>query len=190
MKIPLAYFPALFWLLILPACTGDTSEIDALYDARDISQETISGVKMMYSDSARVRLMVVSPVMVRREEDNQLIEEFPKGLKAEFYHGGTSPQSWLQARSAFRYPDQHRIVLRGNVQLYNAKMDKLETAELIWDEETQQIYTEKFVRITQPEKGDTTYGFGFVSDQHFNRFEIKRKFFGKIEEAMLEGLGE
>jgi hypothetical protein len=36
------------------------------------------------------------------------------------------------------------------------------------------------VRITDPVKGDTTYGFGFKANQDFTHFEIKKKVQGKI----------
>ena len=185
------FFPTLFVVFaLLMSCDGDTAEIEALYEKEDVAREIISEVKITYSDSAKVRLMVTSPLMIRSEIDNKMIEEFPDGLFVEFFHNSFNPQSWLKAEKGIRYPDDKKIILRGNVQLYNEKNDKLESSELIWNEETQEISTEKFVRITQPERGDTTYGFGFISDQQFKRFEIKRKFSGKIEEEMLKELGD
>lgn len=177
-------------LALIYACTGDTSGIDALFSKEDVSMELITDVKITYSDSAHVRLMVTSPILKRVETDGKMIEEFPEGLFVEFYEGNNRPQSWLKANQATRYPDENKIILMGNVQLYNQKNDKLESAELHWNEQTQEITTEKFVRITQPEKGDTTYGFGFISDQHFKRFEIKRRFSGKIEESMVRELSD
>jgi LPS export ABC transporter protein LptC len=172
------------------ACSGDTSQIDSLYDEDDVSTELVKDLQMTYSDSARVMLKVSSPLLQRRERDSKITEEFPEGLYVEFYQGGFRPSSWLKADHGFRDPEQKKIILRGNVQLFNDKNDKLETAELYWYQDSEEINTEKFVRITQPSKGDTTYGFGFSSDQHFNRFEIKRKFSGKIEESMMGALKE
>lgn len=176
--------------LSLIACSGDTSEIDKLFQDREVEQEIIEEVEILYSDSARVRLSVTSPELIRKNMDQKPVEIFPKGLKVKFFQNAYQPQTWLEADEATRFTEDKLIVLKGHVKLYNRKKDKLETAELIWDEEKQQIRTEKFVRITQPEKGDTTYGFGFKSDQEFNRFEIKRKFSGKIQESMLQQLDD
>lgn len=178
------------FVFLLNACSGDTSEIDKLYQDREVEQEIIEEVEILYSDSAQVRLSVKSPELIRKMEEQKAVEIFPKGLKVEFYHNAYQPQTWLEADEATRYADDKLIILKGHVRLYNKEKDKLETAELIWDEEKQEIRTEKFVRITQPEKGDTTYGFGFKSDQEFNRFEIKRKFSGKIQESMLKQLDQ
>jgi len=175
-------------ILFISSCSGDTTRIDQLFTESVTEQEIVTDVKILYSDSAQVRLAVESPKLIRQQVDKKPVEFFPEGLYVEFYHNGFQPQTWLEADKGTRFPDEKRIILEGHVRLYNKKQDKLETAELIWDEEKQEIRTEKFVRITQPEKGDTTYGFGFISDQQFNRFEIKRKFSGKIEEAMLNDL--
>jgi LPS export ABC transporter protein LptC len=175
-------------LAVWTGCSGDTARIDALYEDADVEQETVTDVRILYSDSARVRLELKSPLLIRKMEDNKPVEYFPEGLYVEFFQGGYQPQTWLEADRGTRYPEEKRIILEGHVRLYNRKKDKLESSELTWDEEAQKIFTERFVRITQPEKGDTTYGFGFVSDQKFSRFEIKRRFSGKIEEAMIRDL--
>jgi len=60
------------------------------------------------------------------------------------------------------------------VNLYNEKNEKLETWELIWDEKGDRVYTDRFVMITQPERGDTSYGYGFVANNDFTRFEIQK----------------
>ncbi|MBK9151325.1 MAG: LPS export ABC transporter periplasmic protein LptC [Saprospiraceae bacterium] len=73
-----------------------------------------------------------------------------------------------------------KIIAKGNVEFYNDKQEKLETPELIWDEQEKIIYTDKLVRITQAEKGDTTYGFGFRANQDLSRFEIRKKVQGKV----------
>lgn len=72
------------------------------------------------------------------------------------------------------------MTVRGNVQFYNLRNDKLQTSELIYDENLKKIYTEKFIRITRPSLGDTIYGIGFETDQNFNRIEIKQKIKGKL----------
>ena len=72
------------------------------------------------------------------------------------------------------------MTVRGNVRFYNSVEDKLQTSELIWDENLKKIYTEKFIRITRPVMGDTIYGIGFETDQNFKRIEIKQKIKGKL----------
>ncbi len=183
------YLGFLLLISMLGACSADTSKIDELYKKGGGVQETVRELEMTYSDSARVLLTVKASEMTTREEDRKIIEEFPEGLMVEFYQQNMAPHIWLKAGHAIRFPEEKKVIVSDHVQLYNAENDKLETSELIWDEINQKIYTDKFIRLTQPSQGDTTYGFGFMSDLHFTRFEVKRKFSGKIEEAMLRELG-
>ena len=59
----------------------------------------------------------------------------------------------------------------GNVVLDN-KRNKLETEELIWDERSQRIYTEKQVKITNQE--ETIFGEGFSSNADFTEYKISK----------------
>jgi hypothetical protein len=154
-------------------------EVNKLFDNVVIESEQAKDVEILYSDSAQLRVKILSPVLIRHTDKTNPYDEFPAGLRAEFFNENKKVISWLVARYAVRYEKSEKIITRDSVVLFNKKNEKLETSELIWDEKERKIYTDKFIRITQPEKGDTSYGYGFITDQEFNRFEIKRKFTGK-----------
>jgi LPS export ABC transporter protein LptC len=137
-------------------------------------------VKIIYSDSAVVKIIIHAPVMERYLDYSNSKDVFPKGILLEFLNDKKDVYSWLKASYAVREELTHKIIARGDVIFYNDKDEKLETPELIWDEIDRIVYTDKLVRITQAEKGDTTYGFGFKANQEFTRFEIKKKVQGKI----------
>ena len=107
-------------------------------------------------------------------------DQFPKGILVEFLGQDKKVYSWLKADRAVRDDRISRITASGNVEFYNDKNEKLETPELIWDERERIVFTDKLVRITQSEKGDTTYGFGFEATQDFTLFEIRKKVQGKV----------
>ncbi|MEZ4910677.1 MAG: LPS export ABC transporter periplasmic protein LptC [Saprospiraceae bacterium] len=140
-------------------------------------------IKIVYSDSALVKMIIHSPELERYTGIDDQKDVFPKGVLLEFLDENQAPQSWLKADAAIRDHKLKKVTARGNVIVYNNKFDKLESPELIWDEEKRTITTEKLVRITQTKRGDTLYGFGFESNQSFNKFEIKRKVQGKINVA-------
>jgi hypothetical protein len=50
------------------------------------------------------------------------------------------------------------------------KQEKLESEELIWEEEERRIYSNKFVKITKPD--EVIYGVGFETNQEFTRWKI------------------
>ncbi len=177
------------YLKILPiifftACSNDISDVKKITPHSNIKVEIAKNVEILYSDSAIVKVKIQSPEMKRYLHRGESYDEFPLGLLVEFLDEDKSAKSWLEADYAIRKDAEKKIYVKENVTLYNKRNDKLETDELVWDESTEEIYTNKPVKITQPSVGDTSFGFGFKADQEFTRFEIKRKFSGikNIEE--------
>lgn len=168
-------------MIIIVSCSNNVDDIDKLL-AADLRADVERGnnVRIVYSDSALVKVVIHAPVMERYTDYGDSKDVFPKGILMEFLNEQKVVYSWLKAETAIREQRTQKITARGNVICYNEKKEKLETPELIWDEKERIVYTDKLVRITQAEKGDTTYGFGFVANQAFTRFEIKKKVQGKI----------
>ncbi len=172
----LAFFLITFLVL---ACQNSIEEVDKLLDKEVIQDEKGENVMIIYSDSAELKVKAWAPTMLIDRFGKETVEEFPDGIKVEFYNQEESPESWLEAKYGRREYHNNIVIVRDSVNLYNELNDKLETSELIWDEKAKRIYTEKFVRITQPIKGDTTYGYGFEANQEFTDFKI-RNFSGKM----------
>jgi LPS export ABC transporter protein LptC len=170
-----------FIFLCYISCSAKVEDIDSLLSEGLRSDiERGKNIKIVYSDSAVVKIVIHAPMMERYSEYGNTKDVFPKGILLEFLNEDKIVYSWLKAETATREERTQKITAKGNVIFYNDKNEKLETPELIWDERERIVYTDKLVRITQAEKGDTTYGFGFKANQEFTRFEIKQKVQGKI----------
>ena len=180
--------------IIIPAtifftsCNKDTKDIDDLFVKKDIPLETAHNIKLSYSDSAKILLILESPYMQSIKKDGNKIIEYPNGIKISFLDKTGKADSWLEANKAVNKIKEKLFIARENVKLYNSNNDKLETSELIWDEKKEILYTNKFIKITQPVKGDTLYGYGFESNKEFTKFEIKRKMSGKIVEDIFKDI--
>jgi LPS export ABC transporter protein LptC len=184
------FFPlSLLLCLTMMSCSNDVEEINQLL-AEDLLTNVERGknVRIFYSDSASVKVIINAPVLERYNAFNDSKDVFPKGILIEFLNEQKVVNSWLKADNAVREARTSKVTAKGNVIFYNAKNEKLETPELIWDEKERIVYTEKIVRITQAEKGDTTYGFGFRANQDFSRIEIKKKVQGKMNVTDFVGL--
>ncbi len=163
------------------SCTTKVEDIDALLaEGIDAQLEVGKNVRILYSDSAFVKVILNAPVMERHLHSYKGKDIFPKGIMLEFLDANQTVTSWLKAETAVRDYETQRITAKGNVIVYNEKNEKLETSELIFDELKREAFTEKLVRLSQAEKGDTTYGFGFRATNNFTRFEIKKKVQGKV----------
>lgn len=175
--------------LTMMSCSNDVEEINQLL-AEDLLTNVERGknVRIFYSDSASVKVIINAPVLERYNAFNDSKDVFPKGILIEFLNEQKVVNSWLKADNAVREARTSKVTAKGNVIFYDSKNQKLETPELIWDEKERIVYTEKIVRITQAEKGDTTYGFGFRANQDFSRIEIKKKVQGKMNVTDFVGL--
>lgn len=172
------YFTMLFTIF---ACSNKVEDIDELLAAGlDDKVEKGFNIRIIYSDSAQIKLVVNAPVMEKYVDYSNSKDVFPKGILIEFMSDNQTVNSWLKAESAVSEARTQKITAKGNVVFYNDKNEKLETPELIFDQKERIVYTDKLVRITQAEKGDTLYGFGFKANQEFTRFEIVKKVQGKI----------
>ncbi|HMR87132.1 MAG TPA: LPS export ABC transporter periplasmic protein LptC [Saprospiraceae bacterium] len=181
---PMQILRLFYWLLLVlgfTACSNEVEEINQLL-AEDLQTNVERGknIRIFYSDSASVKVIINAPVLERYNAYNDSKDVFPKGILIEFLNEQKVVDSWLKADNAVREARTSKVTAKGNVIFYDSKNQKLETPELIWDEKDRIVYTEKIVRITQAEKGDTTYGFGFRANQDFSRIEIKKKVQGKM----------
>ena len=165
---------SIFIMLVLSACTNDMKDVEALMSGA-VDKEIATDVEIFYSDSAVVRVKITAPKLVRYLDKSAPNEEFPEGLLVEFYNEKENAYSWLKADYGMREVLKKQIITRKNVEMYNRKNEKILTSELIWDEGKEMLFTEKYVKIIQPENQDTTTGFGFVTNQDFTRFEIKKR---------------
>jgi len=162
--------------LLSVSCTNNAAELKSVLPQQNMKVEFAENVTILYSDSAQVKVRITSPKLKRYAARGQQFDEFPDGLLVEFLNNNKQPGSWLEADYALRKENDKKIYVEKNVRLYNKKNDQLLTDELIWDEQTEELYTSKAVKIAQPTIGDTSFGFGFRADQDFTRFEIERKF--------------
>lgn len=169
----------------MSACVTDIEKVNAITQEVQTSIERATDVEILYSDSAQLKVKVSGPTMLRYIDRDNPKEEFPDGVHVEFFNEKGRVISWLDADYAIRNSKESNIITRQNVNLYNSDNEKLETWELIWDEKDDRVYTDRFVMISQPEKGDTSYGYGFEAQNDFTRFEIKKNS-GKMNISELE----
>jgi LPS export ABC transporter protein LptC len=169
MKYPFYLF---FSLLIFFSCENDMADIDRLVGIpTEPGTDMAKDVVAYYSDSAIVRAVLKAPLMKIRQNANMPQREFPNGLTAIFYDASKQASSYMTSKYALRNERDGVVLLRDSVVIWNINNEKIETEELIWDDKTAQLTSEKFVKITTPEK--TITGFGFISNREFTQWTIK-----------------
>ena len=132
--------------------------------------ETGIDEQILYSDSAHVKVRLLTPLLLHFVKDTSYIE-FPKGLHAYFFNDSGKTTTELKANYGIRYESVSRMEVKNNVELTNVKGEKLTTQHLTWDEQRKLIYTNDFVKIVTAR--EIIYGDGLESNQDFSQYNIK-----------------
>lgn len=162
---------ALFSAVLLAGCFETEVNFEPLKANRGYSMEIAHDVQIYYSDSSRMRVSVEGSELKRYIYKFRVEEEFPNGVHVEFYDENEVPSAWLDARYAIRKPTEKQIVARDSVVLYNKAGGRIESSELIWDERSRMLSTDRFVQIIRP-PGDTLYSYGFETNETFTDYKL------------------
>ena len=164
------FFWMFSYLLIFASCVNDLAEINRLFNESEAGVEIATDVEIFYSDSAYVLVKIVGPTLMRYRDNFKPRDEFPDGLHVDFLNKSGTVNSTLDAKIGIRYNRDKIIIVRDSVILQNMLGEKLETSELIWDENEQIVYTEKYVKIIKPD--EIIFAYGFKANQDFSEYEL------------------
>jgi hypothetical protein len=139
------------------------SDIENVEEARDI--------EVIYTDSSYLIFILKAPLSRRIFFKYTITEECPEGIEVAFFDKSETPRSWLTSDFALRDQANRKIVVQKNVVLRNDQGERLDGPELIWDEKTKEIYTDRFVKITRADSS-VVYSYGFRSNEGFTRYEL------------------
>lgn len=155
---------------LLAACQKPGEEKRQVFTEDDVAVEVAREVEILYSDSAIVRVRVTGPLLHNVSARENPRQHFPEGVRIDFLEFDLSVKSTLTAKMATRSQERGQIVARDSVVLTTVKRERLDTEELIWDERTAKVRTDKFVKVTTPE--EVVYGFGLEAEQDFSYWKI------------------
>ena len=161
----------LFWpaivtgIVLFSACENDINKIREL-SANQVNTDvdTIHGVDIIYSDSAKVRFRVLAPLLLQYQ-GKKPYKLMPKTVNVIFYNKEDMTQmGTLTADTAIQSGDGNKLEFHKNVVAKNAKGETFKSDELIWDKSSKTMYSNKVVQIKMA-NGDIMNGTGFKSDQ-------------------------
>ncbi|WP_423129178.1 LPS export ABC transporter periplasmic protein LptC [Gaoshiqia sp. Z1-71] len=128
--------------------------------------------EMIYSDSTIVRFKLITPKLLRYDQEKVPFTEFPEGIEIEKFNEKMKVVSVITSDYALYYTREKKWIAKNNVVAINQDGDSLKTEELIWEEAKGKFYSEQFVKIIRTDQIIT--GIGFESDQDMSNWEIKK----------------
>lgn len=165
------------WLIILgtiflfiSACTSDEIKQTVMNERINLPLETGKNIYITYTDSGYTKAKVFAPLLERFASEVKQETLMRKGITVYFYSNEGKVESYLKSKYAVRYEREKTMIARNDVVFVSNKGDTLTTEELIWDEKSNNIHTDKFVRIIT--KDGVSMGDGFESNLDFTKWRI------------------
>jgi LPS export ABC transporter protein LptC len=165
-------FPGILFLsLWLSSCKNDPDEIAALVTKNTIQEDKAKDVTILYSENGQTKVRMFAKEFIRNEVAKPPFVDMKHGLKVEFFNDSLIVNSTLTAKYARYYEKQGNVLIRDSVVVVNKKGERLETEELIWNQNVKKIYTEKFVKVHTPTQ--IMFGNGLEANEDFSWYVIK-----------------
>jgi len=169
----LMYFTLIVsWVSTLISCTNNIDIASVLENKEDKASITAKKSEIIYTENGKVKIKVIAPVTKYFQSVEQPYTEFPEGITVYNFSDSMEIESELTSKYANYYDKKKLWSASNNVIAKNKKGETLNTEHLFWDQNKKTIYTEEMVKITTAD--GVQYGQGFVSDEAFNDWEIKK----------------
>lgn len=161
-----------FSALLLAACENDIEKINLLNTSGNYPDVKGQDIEVIYSDSARVKVQMFAPELNQYNNAEKPYSEFPQGMEVYFFNDSMETESEIHANYAIYYNDEKLWHATGNVIAENHKTgERLDTEELFWNEEEEEIYSDSYTRIVN--ENGTFYGQnGFRSNQSLTEYTL------------------
>lgn len=162
-----------FVLLTLCSCENDLTKLPGNSNLKDLDADRASDVTFIYSEMGITKAKLYTKEFVGNENAKPSYIDFNNGVKMELYNDSLQVENIVTARTARYYNKEGNVIARDSVVARNAKGDKLQTEELIWNRRLGMFYTDKFVRITA--NGQISWGEGLEANQDFSHVRLKNQ---------------
>lgn len=165
-------FGTIVMLLLFPSCGGNKKVTGEAITERDsMAMMQTLGVSTLISDSGVTRYRVNTEEWLVFDRKKPSYWAFEKGVYLEQFDSVFHVEASIKADTAYYYDKQRLWKLIGNVDIQNRKGERFNTELLYWDEAKQKVYSDKFIRIQQPDR--IISGHGFDSNQQMTVYVIR-----------------
>jgi len=144
------FIPAVLMAMLLTACENDLKNVRAI-SAKQFTNPVDSSlvVEVTYSDSAHVKAVLKTPLLLDYKAAKKPYREMPRGIKVTFYDKNLKVLSTVVSDYAITSQDDKVITFKRNVVVTNAEGDTFKSNELTWDSNQKLIYSNQPVVLNK-----------------------------------------
>jgi LPS export ABC transporter protein LptC len=153
------------------SCDGNINDVRKInmIDFKPIGEARNFNLK--YTDSGRIKAILISPQMLDFSQLEFPFTEFPKGIKVTVYDEQAN-QSEVTSNYAISYSKSSIIDLSGNVKIKTHDGKSLETEQLYYDQKNEWFFTQKKYIYTN--NGSVIEGIGIDFSKDFKQLDTQQ----------------
>lgn len=164
---------AMVMFILFSGCSGRHKALGAAITDRDsLPILDTRGVTTLISDSGTIRYRIKTEEWLVYDRKSPSYWAFEKGVYLEKFDSLFHVEASIKSDTAYYYDKERLWRLSGHVAIQNLKGEKFNTELLYWDQNKGRIYSDRFIRIVQPDRIIT--GRGFESNQQMSVYTIQK----------------
>jgi len=162
----------IFFAVMLFSCENNMETISS-FDVNDtLPTESAVDIEVIYSDSGKILIKMISPKLNRYQKSDENYMEFPDGLRLLFFDSAMNVKTELTANYGISWESNKRMEVKNNVVITDyEKNEVINTEHIIWDQKNRRIFSDVFVKRTSPD--GVLYGDGFDADESFKTYKLR-----------------
>ena len=157
--------------LLFCSCSNNPEIVKEFINTDNIAIERIEGAEILQTQKGILNVKITAET-IERFDNIQPHLVFSNGFEVVFYCDSGLVKSILQAKDAEIDEINNIMIASNSVVLTSSSGEKLETEELIWDEDKNKIFTDRKVVITTEK--ELIQGEGFQSKPDFSEYTISK----------------
>ncbi len=161
------------------ACESNFKEVQKINYSEFVPSGEAEDFNLKYTDSGRIKSILISPKMLDYSNVAFPFTEFPKGIDVTLYDK-KDKKTFVKSNYAISFKGTDLIDLQGNVRITTETGQLLETEQLYFDQKNEWFFTEKKFKFTDP-KG-VSYGEGIDFSKDF-KIVNSQKIKGEIDQS-------
>jgi LPS export ABC transporter protein LptC len=150
-------------VIVVLGCESNFKEVQKNDYSEFVPSGDADNVNLKYTDSGKIKSILISPKMFDYANVDFAFTEFPKGVDVTIFDNN-GKKTFIKSNYAISYKPTNIIDLQGKVKITSESGQMLETEQLYFDQKNEWFYTEKKFKLTDAKGGSTGQGIDFSKD--------------------------
>ncbi len=150
-------------LITLNSCESNFKEIQKINFSEFVPSGEAEDFNLKYTDSGRIKSVLLSPKMLDYATVEYPFTSFPKGIDLTMYDIN-GKKTFVKSNNAISFKGTQIIDLIGNVVITNEEGQKMVTEQLYFDQKSEWFFTDKKYSFTSASGNLNGEGVDFSKD--------------------------